>query len=147
MTDFGKAVAALLKREYPQARILDRETESAGEGTVFILLPQKISLRREMGRRWRREEMLVLYYYPEKGKSPESGEQPLLSLLAQAARGVRAEPQLPVSAQAEREKKYLQIILSLSQILFMDEEEAALMKQMILHMGEEMEKRSGNFRL
>ena len=37
---------------------------------------------------------------------------------------------------AEREKGRLKLTLSLSQILFMDEEEAALMKKMLLQLGE-----------
>ena len=105
MTDFQQAVVALLRKNYPDALILTEEAEGGFSAPGFIVLVGEASLKKEMGRRWRRQETVVVWYYPAAGGQPQDLEQPL------------------------------KVQLFLSQILFMDEEEAALMKKLLLEMG------------
>ena len=129
MTDFQAAVVRLLRREYGDALIVTEEIAAGMAKPCFQVLCGEISLRKEMGRRWRKEETLLVYWYPPDGEEPQDEETGLQMLLRTAARGV--------ATAAEREKGRLKITLSLSQILFMDEEEAALMKKMLLQLYEE----------
>ena len=127
MTDFQQAVVALLRKNYPDALILTEEAEGGFSVPGFIVLVGEASLKEEMGRRWRRQETVVVWYYPAAGGQPQDLEQPLQLLLRTAARGV--------TTGVEREQGRLKVQLFLSQILFMDEEEAALMKKLLLEMG------------
>ncbi len=127
MTDFQQAVVTLLRQQYPDALILTEEAEGGFVRPGFIVLVGEASLKKEMGRRWRRQECLIVWYYPPDGKEPQDLEQSLQLLLPAAARGVTSE--------TEREQGRLKVTLNLSQILFMDEEEAALMKKLLLEMG------------
>ncbi len=127
MTDFQQAVVTLLRQQYPDFLILTEEAEGGFASPGFVVLVGEASLKKEMGRRWRRQESLTVWYYPPANAQPQDSEQSLQLLLRTAARGV--------TAQAEREQGRLKITLYLSQILFMDEEEAALMKKLLLEMG------------
>ncbi len=129
MTDFQSGCVRLLREKYPEALIVTEEITAGMRLPAFQVICDEISLRKEMGRRWRKEEKLLVYWYPPKGEEPQDQETALQLLLRTAARGVCTE--------AEREKGRLKVRLTLSQILFMDEEEAALMKKMLLKLGEE----------
>lgn len=129
MTDFQAAVVRLLREEYPEALIVTEEIAAGMKKPCFQVICGEITLRKEMGRRWRKEEKLQVYWYPPDGEEPQDRETGLQMLLRTAARGV--------ATMAEREKGRLKLTLSLSQILFMDEEEAALMKKMLLALSEE----------
>lgn len=127
MTDFQQAVVTLLRQQYPDFLILTEEAEGEFVSPGFVVLVGEASLKKEMGRRWRRQESLIVWYYPPANGQPQDQEQSLQLLLRTAARGVTSE--------AEREQGRLKVTLYLSQILFMDEEEAALMKKLLLEMG------------
>lgn len=133
MTEFqGKAVEAL--REYnPEALIITEESEAGLYRSCFQVIVEDITLRKEMGRRYRKEETLLITWYPPEGEEPQQKEIPIQLVLQWIAKGVKTE--------AEREKGKLIVRASISQILFMDEEEAALMMQLLLglrdHVGEE----------
>ena len=127
MTDFQQAVVTLLRQQYPDFLILTEEAEGGFVSPGFVVLVGEASLKKEMGRRWRRQESLSVWYYPPAHGQPQDQEQSLQLLLRTAARGVTSE--------AEREQGRLKVTLYLSQILFMDEEEAALMKKLLLEMG------------
>ena len=127
MTDFQQAVVALLRKNYPDALILTEEAEGGFSVPGFIVLVGEASLKKEMGRRGRRQETVGVWCYPAAGGQPQDLEQPLQLLLRTAARGV--------TTGVEREQGRLKVQLFLSQILFMDEEEAALMKKLLLEMG------------
>ena len=127
MTDFQQAVVTLLRQQYPDALILTEEAEGGFAPPGFVVLVGEASLKKEMGRRWRRQETLIVWYYPKDGVQPQDQEQPLQLLLRTTARGV--------TTAVEREQGRLKVTLCLSQILFMDEEEAALMKKLLLELG------------
>lgn len=127
MTDFQQAVVTLLRQQYSDALILTEEAEGGFAPPGFVVLVGEASLKKEMGRRWRRQETLIVWYYPKDGVQPQDQEQPLQLLLRTAARGV--------TTAVEREQGRLKVTLCLSQILFMDEEEAALMKKLLLELG------------
>lgn len=129
MTDFQKACVRLLREKYPEALIVTEEITAGMQRPCFQVICGEISLRKEMGRRWRKEEKLLVYWYPPEGDEPQDKETELQMLLRTAARGV--------GTAAEREKGRLKLELTLSQILFMDEEEADLMKKLLLRLGEE----------
>ena len=129
MTDLCKAAAGLLRERFPEAMIAGKEVAGGMKLPAFILTSKELSLKKEMGRRWRLEETAECGCYAEKEFTAlEQAE--LLSLLRRAARGVTAE--------AEREANRLLIRMNLTQLLFLEEEEAALMKQMILNMRREI---------
>ena len=125
MTDLCKAAAGLLRERFPEAMIAGKEVAGGMKLPAFILTSKELSLKKEMGRR---EETAECGCYAEK-EFTALKQAELLSLLRRAARGVTAE--------AEREANRLLIRMNLTQILFLEEEEAALMKQMILNMREE----------
>ena len=77
MTDFQQAVVALLRKNYPDALILTEEAEGGFSAPGFIVLVGEASLKKEMGRRWRRQETVVVWYYPAAGGQPQDLEQPL----------------------------------------------------------------------
>ena len=135
MTEFqGKAVDAL--REYnPEALVITEESESGLYRPCFQVIVEDITLKKEMGRRYRKEETLEVSWYPPEGEEPQQKEIPIQLVLQWIAKGVKTE--------AEREKGKLVVRASISQILFMDEEEAALMMKLLLglkdHIGEEGE--------
>lgn len=135
MTEFqGKAVDAL--REYnPEALVITEESESGLYRPCFQVIVEDITLKKEMGRRYRKEETLEVTWYPPEGEEPQQREIPIQLVLQWIAKGVKTE--------AEREKGKLVVRASISQILFMDEEEAALMMKLLLglkdHIGEEGE--------
>mgnify|MGYP005771856889 FL=1 len=135
MTEFqGKAVDAL--REYnPEALVITEESESGLYRPCFQVIVEDITLKKEMGRRYRKEETLEVTWYPPEGEEPQQKEIPIQLVLQWIAKGVKTE--------AEREKGKLVVRASISQILFMDEEEAALMMKLLLglkdHIGEEGE--------
>lgn len=129
MTDFQSACVRLLREKYPEALIVTEEITAGMQKPCLQVICGEISLRKEMGRRWRKEEKLLVFWYPPVGTDPQDAETELQMLLRTAARGV--------STLAEREKGRLKIELVLSQILFMDEDEAALMKKMLLKLGEQ----------
>ena len=132
MTEFqGKAVDAL--REYnPEALVITEESESGLYRPCFQVIVEDITLKKEMGRRYRKEETLEVTWYPPEGEEPQQKEIPIQLVLQWIAKGVKTE--------AEREKGKLVVRASISQILFMDEEEAALMMKLLLglkdHIGE-----------
>jgi hypothetical protein len=129
VTDFQSAVVSLLRREYPQALIVTEEITAGMQKPCLQVMLDGVTLRKEMGRRWRREEKLLVYWYPPDGAEPQDEETALQLLLRQSARGV--------STAVEREKSRLKIGVSLAQILFMNEQEAERMKQLILRLGEQ----------
>lgn len=135
MTEFqGKAVDAL--RVYnPEALVITEESESGLYRPCFQVIVEDITLKKEMGRRYRKEEALEVTWYPPEGEEPQQKEIPIQLVLQWIAKGVKTE--------AEREKGKLVVRASISQILFMDEEEAALMMKLLLglkdHIGEEGE--------
>lgn len=135
MTEFqGKAVDAL--REYnPEALVITEESEAGLYRPCFQVIVEDITLKKEMGRRYRKEETLEVSWYPPEGEEPQQKEIPIQLVLQWIAKGVKTE--------AEREKGKLVVRASISQILFMDEEEAALMMKLLLglkdHAGEEGE--------
>ena len=135
MTEFqGKAVDAL--REYnPEALVITEESESGVYRPCFQVIVEDFTLKKEMGRRYRKEETLEVTWYPPEGEEPQQKEIPIQLVLQWIAKGVKTE--------AEREKGKLVVRASISQILFMDEEEAALMMKLLLglkdHIGEEGE--------
>lgn len=135
MTEFqGKAVDAL--REYnPEALVITEESEAGFYRPCFQVIVEDITLKKEMGRRYRKEETLEVTWYPPEGEEPQQKEIPIQLVLQWIAKGVKTE--------AEREKGKLVVRASISQILFMDEEEAALMMKLLLglkdHAGEEGE--------
>ena len=135
MTEFqGKAVDAL--RVYnPEALVITEESESGLYRPCFQVIVEDITLKKEMGRRYRKEETLEVTWYPPEGEEPQQKEIPIQLVLQWIAKGIKTE--------AEREKGKLVVRASISQILFMDEEEAALMMKLLLglkdHIGEEGE--------
>ena len=124
MTEFqARAVKAL--RDYnPDALILTGESEGGITRPCFQVLLDGVTLRKEMGRRYRKEETLRVVWYPPGPESPQKKEIPIQLTLQWAGKGVHTE--------AEREKDRLSIRARQEQILFLDEEEAALMMRMLL---------------
>ena len=130
MTEFqARAVKAL--RDYnPDALILTGESEGGITRPCFQVLLDGVTLRKEMGRRYRKEETLEVTWYPPEGEEPQQKEIPIQLVLQWIAKGVKTE--------AEREKGKLVVRASISQILFMDEEEAALMMKLLLGLRDDI---------
>ena len=124
MTELQTTAVKVLRRYYPEALIITEESEEGLTRPCFQVICGEITLRKEMGRRYRKEETLLVSWYPPQGEEPQNEETSLQLLMQQLARGIKTEVQ--------REKGKLQISVSMSQILFMDEEEAALMMQLLL---------------
>ena len=115
--------------------MITEESEAGLYRPCFQVIVEDITLKKEMGRRYRKEETLEVTWYPPEGEEPQQKEIPIQLVLQWIAKGVKTE--------AEREKGKLVVRASISRILFMDEEEAALMMKLLLglkdHIGEEGE--------
>ena len=91
MTEFqGKAVDAL--REYnPEALVITEESEAGLYRPCFQVIVEDITLKKEMGRRYRKEETLEVTWYPPEGEEPQQEEIAIQLVLQGIAKGVKTE--------------------------------------------------------
>lgn len=125
-----EAAVSALKKAFPEAMLVTKPIERGLTRPCIQLLLEAVSLKREMGRRWRRGEELTLIWYPPDETEPDEAAEKLALLLK------KAFPQARTEAAVDRDTLRLQV--KWEQLCFLSEQEAEKMKRQILLLRAEM---------
>lgn len=132
MTERMEGALSALKGAFPEALLVTAPIERGLKRPCIQLLLEEVSLKREMGRRWRRGEAVTAVWYPkEGGEVPREAAEKLLLLLGEAY------PHAKLGA--EREGDTFRVRAEWEQICFLSREEAEMMKRQILKIGQALE--------
>ncbi|MCI8601647.1 MAG: hypothetical protein HFE45_08690 [Oscillospiraceae bacterium] len=113
-----------LKPALPGVMLAVGEIKKGLSRPCLQLLPEALSLKQELSRRWRWGEEMTLNWYPPAGEPPEEAGGRLMLLAKKAA------PSAAVTAETEGD--HLKLHIEWEQLYFLDGQEAERMKRMVL---------------